>query len=59
VKLFTTPKDSKRSWPEHYMYLVATSEVTGNSEYMVMTNIVCGVVKRGQRRPIRKLSLWC
>ncbi|KAE8883409.1 hypothetical protein PF010_g13698 [Phytophthora fragariae] len=23
VKLFTAPKDTKRSWIEHYMYLVA------------------------------------
>jgi hypothetical protein len=40
MKLFTAAKDSKRSWPEHYMYLVAISEATGNSDYMVLTNIV-------------------
>jgi hypothetical protein len=40
MKLFTAPKDSKRSWSEHYMYVVAISEATGNSDYMVLTNIV-------------------
>ncbi|KAE9291756.1 hypothetical protein PF008_g25252 [Phytophthora fragariae] len=37
MKLFTAPKDVKRSWPEHYMYLVAISEVTGSSaDYLVL-----------------------
>eukprot|EP00644_Phytophthora_capsici_P018853 jgi/Phyca11/46671/gw1.174.9.1 len=41
VKLFTAPKDPKRTWPEHYMYLVAVSEASGGSaEYLVLNNIV-------------------
>ncbi|GMF44886.1 unnamed protein product [Phytophthora fragariaefolia] len=40
MKLFTAPKDGKRSWPEYYMYLVAIPEATENSDYMVLTNIV-------------------
>eukprot|EP00644_Phytophthora_capsici_P005568 jgi/Phyca11/76641/gw1.2.755.1 len=41
VKLFTMPKDPKRTWPEHYMYLVAVSEASGGSaEYLVLNNIV-------------------
>eukprot|EP00644_Phytophthora_capsici_P019004 jgi/Phyca11/133376/e_gw1.431.5.1 len=41
MKLFTMPKDPRRSWPEHYMYLVAVSEASGNSaEYLVLNNIV-------------------
>eukprot|EP00644_Phytophthora_capsici_P000675 jgi/Phyca11/108962/e_gw1.16.313.1 len=40
VKLFTMPKDPKRTWPEHYMYLVAVSEASGGSaEYLVLNNI--------------------
>eukprot|EP00644_Phytophthora_capsici_P002198 jgi/Phyca11/114911/e_gw1.27.449.1 len=31
VKLFTAPKDPKRTWAEHYMYLVAVSEASGGS----------------------------
>ncbi|OWZ17990.1 hypothetical protein PHMEG_0007990, partial [Phytophthora megakarya] len=41
MKLFTATKDPKRSWPEHYMYLVAISEACGNSaDYLVLDNIV-------------------
>ncbi|KAE9174481.1 hypothetical protein PF004_g26649 [Phytophthora fragariae] len=41
MKLFTAPKDAKRSWPEHYMYLVTISEATGSSaDYLVLNNIV-------------------
>ncbi|GMF42895.1 unnamed protein product [Phytophthora fragariaefolia] len=41
MKLLTAPKDAKRSWPEHYMYLVAISEATGSSaDYLVLNNIV-------------------
>eukprot|EP00644_Phytophthora_capsici_P019022 jgi/Phyca11/50355/gw1.420.4.1 len=41
MKLFTTAKDPKRSWPEHYMYLVAISEACGGgADYLVLNNIV-------------------
>ncbi|CAI5701697.1 unnamed protein product [Peronospora effusa] len=41
MRLFTQPKDPKRSWPEHYMYLTAIAEVTGNGgDYLVLDNIV-------------------
>ncbi|GMF45369.1 unnamed protein product [Phytophthora fragariaefolia] len=41
MQLFTAPKDVKRTWPEHYMYLVAVSEATGGgANYLVLNNIV-------------------
>ncbi|KAG6587155.1 Integrase catalytic core protein [Phytophthora cinnamomi] len=41
MQLFTAPKDTKRTWPEHYMYLVAVSEATGGgADYLVLNNIV-------------------
>ncbi|ETO84786.1 hypothetical protein F444_01317, partial [Phytophthora nicotianae P1976] len=41
MKLFTAPKESKRTWPEHYMYLVAVSEASGGGcDYLVLNNIV-------------------
>ncbi|GMF45001.1 unnamed protein product [Phytophthora fragariaefolia] len=41
MKLFTAPKDPKRKWPEHYMYLVAISEACGGgADYLVLNNIV-------------------
>ena len=32
MKLFTANKESKRSWPEHYLYLVAVSDAAGGAE---------------------------
>ncbi|KAG2858894.1 hypothetical protein PC129_g7246 [Phytophthora cactorum] len=41
MKLFTAPKDAKRTWPEHYMYLVAISEACGGgADYLVLNNVV-------------------
>ncbi|POM67044.1 LOW QUALITY PROTEIN: Putative retroelement [Phytophthora palmivora] len=41
IQLFTAPKDPKRTWPEHYMYLVAVSEATGGGvDYLVLNNVV-------------------
>ena len=40
VQLFLAPKDPKRSWAEHYMYLVAVSEAAGGKDDMVVENIV-------------------
>ncbi|POM74260.1 Integrase catalytic core protein [Phytophthora palmivora] len=41
MKLFTAPKDHKRTWSEHYMYLVAISEACGGgADYLVLNNIV-------------------
>ncbi|KAG2978448.1 hypothetical protein PC118_g12279 [Phytophthora cactorum] len=46
MKLFTAPKDAKRTWPEHHMYLVAISEACGGgADYLVLNN----VVQNGQR----------
>ncbi|ETP42501.1 hypothetical protein F442_10589 [Phytophthora nicotianae P10297] len=40
MKLFTEPKETKRTWPEHYMYLVAVSEACGRSaDYLVLNSI--------------------
>ena len=32
MKLFTTEKENKRSWPEHYLYLVAVIDAAGGAE---------------------------
>ena len=40
TKLLTAIKDTKRSWPEHFSYLVAVSDVTGGAEEIVLENIV-------------------
>ncbi|GMF18948.1 unnamed protein product [Phytophthora fragariaefolia] len=41
MKLLTASKDPKRTWPEHYMYLVAISEACGGgADYLVLNNIV-------------------
>ncbi|OWY99298.1 hypothetical protein PHMEG_00029719 [Phytophthora megakarya] len=41
TKLFMVPKDSKRSWPEHYLYLVAVREAyEGGSDYLVLDSLV-------------------
>uniref|UniRef100_H3GBI0 CCHC-type domain-containing protein n=1 Tax=Phytophthora ramorum TaxID=164328 RepID=H3GBI0_PHYRM len=41
MKMFTASKDTKRPWPEHYMYLVAVSEARRTSvEYLALNNIV-------------------
>ncbi|KAG4238198.1 hypothetical protein PC116_g13757 [Phytophthora cactorum] len=41
MKLFTAPKDAKRTRPEHYMYLVAISEACeGGADYLVLNNVV-------------------
>ncbi|KAG3115504.1 hypothetical protein PI124_g5416 [Phytophthora idaei] len=41
MKLFTAPKDAKRTRPEHYMYLVAISEAFGGgADYLVLNSVV-------------------
>ncbi|OWZ04948.1 hypothetical protein PHMEG_00023061 [Phytophthora megakarya] len=41
MALFVQPKESKRTWAEHFMYLVAISDATGGgADYMVLNNIV-------------------
>ena len=40
LKLFTAKKDPKRTWPEHYLYLVALAEIVGNADVMVLENVV-------------------
>ena len=39
-KLFTAKKDQNRSWPEHYLYLVAVSDACGGADAQVLDNIV-------------------
>lgn len=38
INLFTTPKSSKRSWMEHYLYLVAVSKACGGGDNLVQDN---------------------
>ncbi|OWZ22100.1 hypothetical protein PHMEG_0003241 [Phytophthora megakarya] len=47
MKLFVAPKIQKRTWSEHYKYLIAISDACGpGSEYMVVDGIVqYGVLK--------------
>lgn len=40
MKIFTAPKCPKRSWTEHYLYLVAVSESYGGADNLVHDNIV-------------------
>ena len=40
IKIFTAPKSSKRSWTEHYLYLVAVSKACGGADNLVQDNIV-------------------
>ncbi|KAE9302953.1 hypothetical protein PF001_g13775 [Phytophthora fragariae] len=41
MKLFMASKDPKRTWSEHYMYLVAITEACGGgADYLVLNNIV-------------------
>uniref|UniRef100_A0AAV1UHJ8 Uncharacterized protein n=1 Tax=Peronospora matthiolae TaxID=2874970 RepID=A0AAV1UHJ8_9STRA len=40
MKIFTATKSSKRSWTEHYLYLVAVSEACGGADNLVQDNIV-------------------
>nr|CCA13864.1 conserved hypothetical protein [Albugo laibachii Nc14] len=40
MKLFTAPKSPKRSWTEHYLYLVALSEACGGADNLAQDNIV-------------------
>ena len=40
MKIFVAPKNSKRSWTEHYLYLVAVSEACGGADNLFLENIV-------------------
>uniref|UniRef100_A0AAV1T842 Polyprotein n=1 Tax=Peronospora matthiolae TaxID=2874970 RepID=A0AAV1T842_9STRA len=40
MRLFTAKKDSKRTWPEHYLYLVAVSDACGGADSNVLDNTV-------------------
>ncbi|ETI33971.1 hypothetical protein F443_19412 [Phytophthora nicotianae P1569] len=40
MKMFTAPRSAKRSWIEHYLYLVAVSESCGDADNLVLDNIV-------------------
>ena len=40
MKLFAQRKDSKRTWPEHFLYLVAVDDARGGADTLVLDNIV-------------------
>lgn len=40
MKLMMQRKDTKRSWKEHYLYLIAVSEAIGGAPDLVLENIV-------------------
>lgn len=40
MKIFVGPKNSKRSWTEQYLYLVAVSEACGGADNLLLENIV-------------------
>lgn len=42
VRIFTAKKDRKRSWQEHFLYLVAVREAAGEAgtDHMVLNKIV-------------------
>lgn len=40
MKLFMQKKDSKRTWAEHYLYMVAVSDARGGADSLVLDNIV-------------------
>uniref|UniRef100_A0AAV1V3T6 CCHC-type domain-containing protein n=1 Tax=Peronospora matthiolae TaxID=2874970 RepID=A0AAV1V3T6_9STRA len=41
MRLFTARKDTKRSWPEHYLYMVAVCDACGGgAEAKVLDNVV-------------------
>ena len=40
MKLFIQKKDFKRTWAEHYLYMVAVSEARGGADSLVLDNIV-------------------
>uniref|UniRef100_A0AAV1UNA8 CCHC-type domain-containing protein n=1 Tax=Peronospora matthiolae TaxID=2874970 RepID=A0AAV1UNA8_9STRA len=40
MKLFTTKKENKRSWPEHFLYVVDVSDAAGGAEQQVLDKIV-------------------
>uniref|UniRef100_A0AAV1T8V5 Uncharacterized protein n=1 Tax=Peronospora matthiolae TaxID=2874970 RepID=A0AAV1T8V5_9STRA len=40
MKVFTAKKESKRSWPEHYLYLFAVSDAANSAEQQVLDDIV-------------------
>lgn len=39
MKMFTAPKSSKRSWTEHYLYLVAVGEMCGGANSWSKTTV--------------------
>ncbi|CAI5727526.1 unnamed protein product [Hyaloperonospora brassicae] len=40
MKLSSQRKDPKRSWPEHFLYLVAVGDARGGADELVLDNIV-------------------
>ena len=40
MKLFAQRKDPKRTWPEHFSYLVAVGDARGGTDTLVLDNIV-------------------
>uniref|UniRef100_A0AAV1V2L8 Uncharacterized protein n=1 Tax=Peronospora matthiolae TaxID=2874970 RepID=A0AAV1V2L8_9STRA len=40
MKLFMAKKDARRTWAEHFLYMVAVSEARGGADSLVLDNIV-------------------
>uniref|UniRef100_A0AAV1TI68 Uncharacterized protein n=1 Tax=Peronospora matthiolae TaxID=2874970 RepID=A0AAV1TI68_9STRA len=40
MKLFMAKKDARRTWAEHFLYMVAVSEACGGADSLVLENIV-------------------
>uniref|UniRef100_A0AAV1VGW9 CCHC-type domain-containing protein n=1 Tax=Peronospora matthiolae TaxID=2874970 RepID=A0AAV1VGW9_9STRA len=40
MKLIMAKKDARRTWAEHFLYMVAVSEARGGSDSLVLDNIV-------------------
>ena len=40
MKLFMAKKDARRTWAEHFVYMVAVSEARGGADSLVLDNIV-------------------
>lgn len=40
MKLLVSRKDPKRSWPEHYLYLVSVIDACGGTESLVLDSVL-------------------
>ena len=59
MKIFTAPKSPKRSWTDHYLYLVAVSEACGGADNMVQDNIVHYADHSMRESMLERLNFTC